>query len=309
MSQAAFLAARDFLLERRTDYDSAYRDFRWPHLDRFNWALDHFDAMARGNQRPALWIVEESGAETKLSFAELAQRSNQVANFLRSKGVKRGDRILLMLGNIAPLWECMLAAMKLGAVIIPATTLLTHNDLADRFERGRVRHVITSVENTAKFAALPGDYSRIVVGGTAAGWVSYDVAGPADFTPDGETKATDPLLLYFTSGTTSKPKLVLHSHQSYPVGHLSTMYWLGCGPATSISTSPRRAGPSTPGAASSRRGTPAPRSFCSTSRALPPGRCSMRWCAARSPPSARRPRCGACWCRRISRRGRPASAR
>ncbi|MBX3501490.1 MAG: AMP-binding protein [Alphaproteobacteria bacterium] len=232
MSQAAFLAARDFLLEHRTDYDAARRGFRWPRLDRFNWALDHFDAMARSNEQPALWIVDEAGSETKLSFAELSQRSNRVANFLRSRGVKRGDRVLLMLGNIAPLWECMLAAMKLGAVIIPATTLLTHNDLADRFARGRVRHVITSAENTAKFDALPGEYSRIVVGGAAAGWESYDAAdnASAEFTPDGETKATDPLLLYFTSGTTSKPKLVLHSHQSYPVGHLSTMYWLGLRP-------------------------------------------------------------------------------
>ena len=232
MSASAFLAARDFLLERRLDYDAACCDFRWPQMERFNWALDHFDALARGNDRPALWIVDEAGGETRLSFAELSQRSNRVANFLRSKGVRRGDRVLLMLGNIAPLWECMLAAMKLGAVIIPATTLLTHNDLADRFARGRVRHVIASAENAAKFAALPGDYSRIVVGGAADGWESYDGASgaSADFTPDGETKAIDPLLLYFTSGTTSKPKLVLHSHQSYPVGHLSTMYWLGLRP-------------------------------------------------------------------------------
>jgi acetyl-CoA synthetase len=232
MSQAAFLAARDFLIERRQDYDAAYRDFRWPRMDRFNWALDHFDAMARGNQRPALWLVDEAGGDVKLSFATLSERSNQVANFFRERGVRRGDRVLLMLGNIAPLWECMLAAMKLGAVIIPATTLLTHNDLADRFVRGRVRHVITSVENAPKFAALPGDYSRIIVGGAAPGWEGYEAAyapSPA-FAPDGETKASDPLLLYFTSGTTSKPKLVLHSHQSYPVGHLSTMYWLGLRP-------------------------------------------------------------------------------
>jgi len=232
MSQAAFLAARDFLIERRQDYDAAYRDFRWPSMDRFNWALDHFDAMARGNQRPALWLVDEAGGEVKLSFAALSERSNQVANFLRARGVRRGDRVLLMLGNIAPLWECMLAAMKLGAVIIPATTLLTHDDLADRFARGRVRHVITSVENAAKFDALSGDYSRIVVGGTASGWEAYEAAYAVSstFAPDGETRASDPLLLYFTSGTTSKPKLVLHSHQSYPVGHLSTMYWLGLRP-------------------------------------------------------------------------------
>jgi acetyl-CoA synthetase len=229
---SAFHEARDFLLRHRTDYQAAYDGFRWPHLERFNWALDHFDPLAAGNERPALWIVNEGGAETKLSFAALKERSDRVANHLRALGVRRGDRVLLMLGNVVPLWECMLAAMKLGAVIVPATTLLTRNDLADRFARGRVRHVVTSADNAAKFAELPGDYTRIAVSGEAQGWRRYEdaYAAPAAFAAEGETKATDPLLLYFTSGTTAKPKLVLHSHQSYPVGHLSTMYWLGVEP-------------------------------------------------------------------------------
>jgi acetyl-CoA synthetase len=233
MSAAAFLEARDFLFAHREDYDTAYRDFRWPVLDKFNWALDYFDRMARGNDRPALWIVDEaSGGEAKISFAEMAERSSRVANYLRDLGVKRGDRILLMLGNVVPLWEVMLAAMKLGAVTIPASTLLNRDDLIDRFDRGRARHVITSAEHVAKFADIPGDYTRIVAGGAAPGWHDYTEAAdsPARFAPDGETKATDPLLLYFTSGTTAKPKLVLHSHQSYPVGSLSTMYWIGLKP-------------------------------------------------------------------------------
>src|SRR5258707_5771105 len=111
MSNAAFLEAREFLFRRREDYQAAYDGFRWPVLDRFNWAVDYFDAMAKGNERPALWLVEEGGVEIKLSFAALARRSNQVANYLRRLGVRRGDRILLMLGNVVPLWECMLAAM------------------------------------------------------------------------------------------------------------------------------------------------------------------------------------------------------
>ena len=229
---APFIEARDFLLRHREDYEVACRDFRWPVLDRFNWALDYFDVMARGNEQPALWIANDGGQETRLSFAAMAERSSRVANFLRGLGIKRGDRILLMLGNVVPLWECMLAAMKLGAVVIPATTLLTRDDLADRFARGRVRHVIAGADAAAKFADLPGDYTRIAVNGEAAGWRRYEDAydAPAAFTPDGETCATDPLLLYFTSGTTAKPKLVLHSHQSYPVGHLSTMYWIGLKP-------------------------------------------------------------------------------
>jgi len=229
---APFLAARDFLLRHREDYTAAYRDFQWPKLERFNWALDYFDVMARDNPDLALWLLDEDVDETKLSFAALSERSNQVANALRARGVRRGDRILVMLGNVVALWECMLAAMKLGAVIVPATTLLTRNDLADRFARGRVRHVIASADAAAKFADLPGDYSRIVVGKEMPGWVSYESAyqSSAQFTPDGDTRSDDPVLLYFTSGTTATPKLVLHSHQSYPVGHLSTMYWLGLRP-------------------------------------------------------------------------------
>jgi acetyl-CoA synthetase len=229
---APFISARDFLLRHREDYAVAVRDFAWPKLDRFNWALDYFDPMARNNAQPALWLVDEEGSEVKLSFSALSERSNQVANALRGLGVGRGDRILVMLGNVAPLWECMLAAMKLGAVIVPATTLLTPADLNDRFARGGVRHVIASMEAAAKFVDLPGDYTRIVVGPEVAGWTPFEKAysAPTRFTPDGETNVQDPLLLYFTSGTTAKPKLVLHSHQSYPVGHLSTMYWLGLRP-------------------------------------------------------------------------------
>jgi acetyl-CoA synthetase len=229
---APFIAARDFLIRHRTDYTTAYRDFAWPKLDRFNWALDYFDAMARGNGEPALWLVDEEAGEIKLSFAQLSERSNQVANAFRRLGVERGDRILLMLGNVVPLWESMLAAMKLGAVIVPATTLLTRNDLADRFARGKVRHVIAGSDAAAKFADLPGDYTRIAVGKAVPGWLSYEdcYAAPAEFVAQGETHADDPLLLYFTSGTTATPKLVLHSHQSYPVGHLSTIYWLGLRP-------------------------------------------------------------------------------
>jgi acetyl-CoA synthetase len=232
MSAAAFIEARDFLLTHREDYERAYRDFRWPVLDRFNWALDHFDPMAAGNDRPGLWIVNEGGGEARLTFAELSERSNRLANYLRRLGVARGDRLLLMLGNVAPLWECMLAAMKLGAVVIPATTLLSRDDLLDRFERGRVRHVVAGADSAAKFAELPGDYTRIAVGGDAPGWHRWEAGynAPAQFAPDGETLATDPLLLYFTSGTTARPKLVLHSHQSYPVGLLTAMYWLGAMP-------------------------------------------------------------------------------
>ena len=233
MTVEAYKTARDFLLANRDDYATAYRDFRWPDLPRFNWALDWFDAeLARGAlaNQPALTIVGDGAAS--LTFAELSKRSNRVANGLRALGVRRGDRILLMLGNVAPLWETMLAAMKLGAVVIPATTLLTPVDLADRFERGRARHVVAAAGEAAKFADFDPGLTRIAVGAAPAGWHSYAALldAPAAFTPDGPTNAEDPMLLYFTSGTTAKPKLVLHSHRSYPVGHLTTVYVLGLRP-------------------------------------------------------------------------------
>ena len=231
-SLESFHAARDLLLRLRTDQAAAVAEFRWPELGEFNWALDHFDTIARDNDATALWIVGDDGSEIKRSFREMSLRSSQVANHLRGLGVRRGDRLLMVLGNELALWETMLAAIKLGAVLIPATALLTTEDLRDRMERGAVRHVVVASAQADKFAPLAGDYTRIAVGGAVAGWQRYadSANAPTDFAPDGPTLATDPLLLYFTSGTTSKPKLVLHTHQSYPVGHLSTMYWLGLRP-------------------------------------------------------------------------------
>ncbi|XOC03643.1 AMP-binding protein [Pseudomonadota bacterium DY0742] len=227
-----FIAARDFLLAHRTDYATAVRDFRWPQLTEFNWALDYFDAMAADNQAAALWIVEEDGSEQRYSFQQLAQRSNQVANHLRSLGVQRGERILLMLGNDVALWETMLAAFKIGAVVIPATALLTPEDLRDRIERGHVRHLVVGSAHLEKFEGLGADCTRICVGTATPGWTPHQHyhEHASEFVAEGTTLATDPMLLYFTSGTTSKPKMVLHSHQSYPVGHLSTMYWIGLQP-------------------------------------------------------------------------------
>ncbi|MGW4694187.1 AMP-binding protein [Kitasatospora cineracea] len=232
-SAANFRAAREVLWRYAEDYEAAYREFAWPELGEFNWALDHFDPMARGNDRPALWVVEPDGTERVHSFDELARRSDRVANHLRGLGLGRGDRVLVMLGNVSELWEVMLGAIKLGVVLIPATLLLSAEDLADRLERGEVRAVIAAAEVADRFAGLPGAPLRIAVGGPAPeGWQDYAQVDTAaeEFTPEGVTLAADPLLLYFTSGTTSKPKLVEHTHASYPVGHLSTMYWIGLRP-------------------------------------------------------------------------------
>jgi acetyl-CoA synthetase len=225
----AFLRARNLLFEERENHDAAVRRFVWPELVHFNWALDWFDVQAKGNTRPALWIADDEGREVKSTFAELSEQSNRLANALRQRGVQRGDRMLVMLSNVQPMWVVGLAAMKLGAVVSPSSMQLTHKDIQERVVRGEIKHAVVDVSVVERFAGVDGLQTRVVVGGPAPGWTPYEDAlgGAASFRPDGETRATDPLLLYFTSGTTAKPKLVLHTHQSYPVGHLSTMYWIG----------------------------------------------------------------------------------
>src|SRR3954469_234555 len=227
-STDAFLRARDLLFAERNDYGAACAKFRWPELDRFNWALDWFDVYAKGNSRVALHIADDKGGEVKATFAKLSENSNRIASWLRGKGVRRGDRVLVMLSNVRPLWETMLAAMKLGAVVIPCSMQLVRKDVEERVTRGEARHAVVDASVAERFAGIDAVRTRLVIG-EAEGWTRYEdaLASTPAFAPDADTRANDPLLLYFTSGTTAKPKLVLHTHASYPVGHLSTMYWVG----------------------------------------------------------------------------------
>ena len=237
-----FRAARDRLLALRGDYEAARSEFQWPRFEEFNFALDWFDQLAADPakaDKPALVIVEQDGSATRRSFADLSRRSSQVANWLRGQGVRRGDRMIIMLGNQVELWELMLAGIKLGIVMIPTTTLMGPADLQDRVERGGAAWAAVGSANIAKFADVAGDYTLIEIGegagrrrGPPDAALQYADAAAAgvDFTPDAPTLADETLLLYFTSGTTSKAKLVEHTHTSYPVGHLSTMFWIGMEP-------------------------------------------------------------------------------
>nr|WP_296776314.1 AMP-binding protein [Rhodococcus sp. (in: high G+C Gram-positive bacteria)] len=227
-----FKQARDLLLDAYGDYDKAIADFQWPTFgETFNWAVDWFDGFARGNDATALWIVEEDGSEAKHSFDAMARRSDQVGRWLESLGIGRGDSVVLMLGNQVELWESMLAVMKLGAVLMPTTTAIGSADLTDRVQRGDAKAVIVNPADAAKFDDVPGDYLKIAIG-DVEGWTRYSAAYDLEDAQPFEsvTAPDDRLLLYFTSGTTSKPKLVEHTQVSYPVGHLSTMYFLGLKP-------------------------------------------------------------------------------
>src|SRR5690349_11180265 len=170
-STETFRAARDLLLRRREDHDAACREFRWPELGEFNWALDWFDVVAAHNDRPALRVVDSDGSERQLSYSDMSARSNRVANWLHGHGVARGDRLILMLGNQVELWETILAAMKLGAVIIPATTLLAAADVRDRLDRGHAKHVVVASAVTSVFETVEGGYTRIAVGAPVDGWL------------------------------------------------------------------------------------------------------------------------------------------
>ncbi|MEU8437040.1 AMP-binding protein [Streptomyces sp. NPDC029216] len=230
-----FRASRDLLLAHGSDLDAARREFRWPRLTAFNWALDWFDAVAAGREGTALRLAGAGGPaeDVTVSWSALSRRSAQVANWLRARGVRRGDPVMLLLDNRVPLWETMLAAVKLGAVMIPTYTTATPAELADRAARGGVRFVVAESALAGRFGPGPHPWRGIAVGGTPPpGWSSYEDArsAPVAFVPDGPTGADDPLSRYFTSGTTSAPKMVEHTHTSYPVGHLSGMYWNGVRP-------------------------------------------------------------------------------
>lgn len=230
----AVRAARDFLLEHTYDYDKVTNEFQWPQLDEFNFALEWFDVVAGEHpDRRAVTIVDADLMAEHHTYAQLSRRSDQVANWLKGLGMRRGDHMIVMLNNSIEIWEVLLGLTKIGAVAIPSSTLLSEHDLESRIERGGASFTIAPDTLAEKFVDVPESVTKIAVGPTTPdGWANFaDSHSASDsFDPDGPTPADSTSLLYFTSGTTALPKLVRHTQVSYPVGHLSTMWWLGVRP-------------------------------------------------------------------------------
>ena len=251
---AQLRAARDFLLEHRDDYDAAYRGFRWPELERFNWALDWFDVLAaEGTTRPALWIVEEDGARAHAELRRALRALEPGREWLRDarRRARRPDPAHAR--QQVELWETMLAAMKLGAVIIPATTLLAPATCVDRVERGDARHVVVDAGDAPKFAGrsrrLHADRGRRAA---SPGWLPLPRRRRAPrptSRPTGRPRPTIRCCSTSPRAPPPKPKLVEHTPRvAIPSGTCRRCTGSACGRATCTSTSPPPAGPSTPGA-------------------------------------------------------------
>ncbi|MCL2735248.1 MAG: AMP-binding protein [Propionibacteriaceae bacterium] len=226
--------ARDFLIAHATDLDAAREGFRWPDLAQFNFALEWFDVIAAEHpDRPAVMIADEAGVTRSWSYGDLAQRSDQVANWLTGLGMKRGDAMLVMLPNTIELWEVMLGLLKVGGVAVPTSILLSPGDLEFRASTSHARFAIAPSTYARRFGTVGRTVTMIALGAsTPDGWNNFDdsFTYSDQYEPERPTDGDETSLLYFTSGTTSHPKLVRHTHTTYPVGHLSTLYWLGLRP-------------------------------------------------------------------------------
>lgn len=222
-----------------SDYDELYENFHITVPDFFNFGFDVVDAWSKidRNKIAMIW-ANQTGDEKTFTFRDLKNRSNEAANMLLKYGVKKGDLVAIMLHRVPEWWFFAIACIKLGAIFVPCPTMLTTKDLVYRINAANIKMIVTDMENTAKVNEICSQCqslkTRLVVDGHCEGWISYlvelDYPAPVSskLAVSGleKTRSSDPMVIYFTSGTTGEPKMVLHNH-ALPIGHITTgAYWL-----------------------------------------------------------------------------------
>ncbi len=203
------------------DYEAERRNFHLEVPEYFNFATDVMGKWASDPKKLAMLWVGQDGEERSLTFAHFSAASSRAANAFARLGIKKGDRVLVMLPRFPEWWESVLGLMKLGAIPIPCTTLLTPKDIQFRAEVAEAQGFITDSEGVPKFDQVRNEcptiqYAILVDQGSTerAGWTNYHQIveqAPAEFTGP-KTRSDDPCLVYFTSGTVGYPKMVLHTH-------------------------------------------------------------------------------------------------
>jgi acyl-coenzyme A synthetase/AMP-(fatty) acid ligase len=220
-----------------TDYDQTYATFKWEVPEYFNFAGDVIDQWAADPQKLAMLWVDDAGREVRKTFRDVSEASQRLANVLASQGVKAGDVVILILPRNIEWWETFTACIRMGVVVAPGTTQLTSKDIKYRASTAEATAIITNPAIAARFDEVAADCptvkTKIVIEAPRAGWIFYDQAlgAASPKYPTAKTLSSDNCIVYFTSGTTGFPKMALHTHASYPIGHQVTgKFWLDLKP-------------------------------------------------------------------------------
>lgn len=214
------------LMAEMRNYDDTMRSFAWQLPPTFNFGSDVVDRQARINDKPALIWCNDQGEERRFNFSDISRLTNQLANLLVRHGIRKGDRVLVVVPRI-PHWQIgMVACLKIGAIPIPCVEMLTARDIAFRVQNSGAVGAITTLANIDKFGGCDGVTVRIAVDGAAPGWIPYDEAArePGDFECT-TMHIDDPALMFYTSGSTGSPKGVLHAARGLFSWRLSGAYW------------------------------------------------------------------------------------